>query len=124
MKEMSVNYADVCYGNLIDGTELFVYFYSRDALLIDLYLSKDATVKEYANWFVELNNYIDVKESYDEEARSIILEYVHDDGEYYCDYIIRNDDALFHVTMCCNKNMRHKYEPIFKKWISDMSLIY
>ena len=125
MQKLSVTYADICYGNITDNAQVFVYFYSKDSLLTELYLSKDATVKEYADWFVDANDYVNVSENYDEEAKKIVLEYVYDDeNTYYCDFIIRNDNALFHITLCCEADMRHKYEPVFAEWMSKISLVY
>lgn len=125
MKKLSVTYADICYGNITDNAQFYVYFYSKDSLLTELYLSKDATVKEYADWFVDVNNYVNVSESYDEKAKKIVLKYIYDDeNTYYCDFIMRNDSALFHVTLSCDADMRNKYEPIFGEWMSNISLVY
>ena len=44
MRKLSVSYADLCYGN-DDFAQFFVYFYSKDSLLTDLALEKEATVK-------------------------------------------------------------------------------
>lgn len=124
MKKRSVSYADIYFRN-DDFTEFFVYFYPKDKLLADLALDKEATVKEYADRFVGRNGYTDVEESYDEENRVIVLKYLYideDEEDYYCDYITRNDDALFHVTMCCPMDIMEEYIPIFDEWMKHISI--
>lgn len=121
MEKLSVNYADICYGN-DDLVQFFVYFYSKDQLLTDLALEKDATVKEYADLFVGRWGYTGVEESYDEENKVIVLKYIYEEeDDYYCDYITRNDNALYHVTMCCDKELMEKYVPIFDEWMKHIS---
>jgi hypothetical protein len=122
MRKLSVSYADLCYGN-DDFAQFFVYFYSKDSLLTDLALEKEATVKQYADWFVGMNGYTDVTENYDEENKVIVLKYVYEDeADFYCDYITRNEHALFHVTMCCKEELREKYEPMFDEWMKLISV--
>ena len=124
MEIISVKYADICYGN-DDFTQFFVYFYPKDSLLTDLALDKEATVKEYSDRFIGMNGYTNVEESYDEANRTIVLKYVYTDGygsEYYCDYITRNEDVLYHVTMCCKAELMDKYAPIFDDWMSYISI--
>lgn len=125
MQEFSVEYADLCYGNHEKNLEFFVYFYGSDALLTQLYLPTDCTVKDYAEWFVNMNEYEDVLEFYDEENARIVLEYIYEPEQiYFCDYILRNEYALFHVTMCCNAEDRETYSPIFEEWRGYISLDY
>ena len=123
MEKMSVDYADICYGN--GEAEFFVYFYGSDALLTELYLDPNSTVKEYAEWFVNVNDYENVSENYDEENAKIVLEYIYEpENTYFCDYILRNEYALFHVTMCCDAELMEKYQPIFEQWRSHVALDY
>jgi len=77
MQKFSVEYADLCYGNHEKNLEFFVYFYGSDSLLTQLYLPTDCTVKDYAEWFVNMNEYEDVLEFYDEENARIVLEYIY-----------------------------------------------
>ncbi len=122
MEKLNVNYADIAYGN-DELAEFFVYFYSRDSLLTALALEKDATVKEYADRFVGMNGYTDVEENYDEANKVIVLKYVYEEeSSYYCDYITRNESALFHVTMCCRADLKDKYDPIFEEWMKHISI--
>ena len=125
MAETDVNYADVCYGNISDNAQFFVYFYAKEQLVTELYLDKEATVKEYADWFVAVNEYENVDEKYDEENKEIVLKYVYEpEGTFYCDYITRNEYALFHVTMTCDEVLREKYESLFDEWIEKIYLLY
>jgi len=124
MEKLNVNYADLCFGN-DDFAQFFVYFYSKDSLLTQLALDKEATVKEYADWFVGMWGYTNVEENYDEANKVIVLEYVYiddDEEDYYCDYITRNENALFHVTMCCRAELKDKYDPIFDEWMKHISI--
>lgn len=122
MEKLNVNYADIAYGN-DDFAQFFVYFYSKDSLLTELALDKEATVKEYADWFVGMNGYINVEENYDETNKVIVLKYVYEEeNDYYCDYITRNEHALFHVTMCCKADLKDKYDPIFDEWMKHISI--
>jgi len=121
MTERNVNYADICYG---DGeAEFFVFFYSRDSLLTECFLSKDATVKEYAEWCIDFSSCTEVTEEYDEEGRRIKYIFVADDT-YYIAVIMRNNDSLIHVTMCCPQDMRDAYIPEFAVWEKHVSLMY
>ena len=125
MEKLNVNYADICYGNLKDGTEFLVYFYSREALLTELYLPLDATVKEYADWFVAVNGYENVEEEYSEADKKIVLKYIYEpESIYYTDTILRNEYSLIHVTMCCKTENSEIYKPRFEEWISRLSLVY
>ena len=120
MKKMNVNYADLCFGN-DELTEVIFYFISKDSLLTMCSLDKEATVKEYADWFCGSNGYTNVEENYDEENQVIILKYIYEDEDehdYYCDYITRNEHAVFHVTMCCKANLKDKYDPMFDEWMT------
>ena len=122
MEKLNVNYADLCYGN-DDFTQFFVYFYPKDSLLTDLALEKEATVKEYADWFIGINGYTGIEENYDEANKVIVLKYVYEEeNDYYCDYITRNEHALFHVTMCCKAELKDKYDPMFDEWMKYISL--
>ncbi len=123
MKKLSVNYADICHGN--GEAEFMVYLYGRDALLSELYLKKDSTVKEYADWFVNNNGYVGVTEVYDEANSKIVLEYIYlPENTYYRDYIIANEHALFHVTFLCDAELRDKYSPVFDEWQGRIDLDY
>ncbi|MBE6644764.1 MAG: hypothetical protein E7612_05220 [Ruminococcaceae bacterium] len=125
METINVNYADLCFANSGDDTQFFIYFYSSEALLTDLYMDMDSTVKEYADWFVNLNGYTNVEENYDEENKKIVLKYVYEDeSTFYCDTILRNEYSLIHVTMCCQERNRAIYEPVFDEWITYLSLVY
>ena len=120
MKEMNVNYADVCFGN-DDGAEFFIYYYSRDALLTELYLDKDVSVSEYADWFVDRNEYENVDKKLNSAGNIIVMSYIYEPEEdYYVDYITRNKEALFHVTMSCAASQIEKYQPIFEEWMADI----
>jgi hypothetical protein len=121
MERLSVSsdYADVAFGN-VEGAEFFIYYYSRDELLTRLYFAnKDATSLEYAEWFTNLWSYPDVRRDYDEENNVVIQSYVYE-GDFYTDYITRNYEVLFHVTMCCDVSLREKYEPIFEEWMATI----
>lgn len=121
MEEMNVNYADVCYG---DGeAEFFVYFYTSDQLLAELYMDKDSTVKEYATWFANVNGYKNITEEYDEAGAKITMRYLYEDeNDFYFDYILRNENMLYHVTMTCSAEKREIYEPIFEEWRSNIRI--
>ncbi len=128
MEKLEVNWADSCFGdrnNVKENAQFFTYYYSRDALLTDLYLDKDVTVSEYADWFKNANGYTDVQKTVNEAGNTATLKYeYHEDGEnlFFVDYIIRNEAVLAHVTMCCNAEYREKYDPIFAEWITYISL--
>ena len=130
MKELEVSeaYADVAYGTLDDRSlEFTVYFYAANELLTELLLDKESTVKQYADWFVERNDYENVEEKYDEEGCRITLRYVYEDGNdryFFYDYILRNEYMLYHVTMSCKPEDRETYEPLFDEWASDITLDY
>ena len=130
MKELEVSeaYADIAYGTL-DGSsvEFTIYFYAAEELTTELFLSKDSTVRQYADWFVQLNEYENIEEEYDEEGKKIILRYVYEDGAdsyFFYDYIIRNEFMLYHVTMSCNPEDRELYEATFDEWASMIYLDY
>ena len=125
METINVNYADLCFANSGDDTQFFIYFYSSEALLTDLYMDMDSTVKEYADWFVNVNGYTNVEENYDEANKKIVLKYIYEDeGTFYCDTILRNEYSLIHVTMCCQERNRPIYEHVFDEWITHLSLVY
>lgn len=128
MKELEVKYADLAYGTLDEsGLEFMIYFYSRDELMSKLYMDMDTTVEKYADWFVQFNEYENVEVEYDEEACSIVLRYVYENGAeryFFYDYIVRNEYMLYHVTMSCNPEYRETYEPAFDDWASRISLDY
>ena len=126
MTRRTVSYADICYS---DGTaEFFVYFYSRDALMTDLYFSdKDITVGEYADWFVGINGYDGVAKKPDESGKKIEMHYVHEpDGEntFYTDIIMRNSECLIHVTLSCPAENIADYAPAFEIWKKYIALTY
>lgn len=121
MEKMSVTYADVCYGN--GEAEFFIYFYTSDALLAELYMDKNSTVKQYADWFTLVNGYENVAEEYDEAGANITLRYIYEDeDDFYFDYILRNEEMLYHVTMLCPADKREVYEPIFEYWRSQIKI--
>ena len=126
--EVSASYADVAYGSLDDRSlEFTVYFYASNELLTELLLDKESTVKQYADWFVERNDYENVEEDYDEENSRITLQYVFEDGNdryFFYDYIVRNEYMLYHVTMSCNPEDRETYKPLFDEWASNITLDY
>ncbi len=130
MKELEVSeaYADIAYGTLDDrNLEFTIYFYSAAELLSELLLNTDTTVKEYADWFVELNDYQNVEEKYDEAGKNITLRYVFEDGNdryFFYDYIVRNEYMLYHVTMSCNPEDRAEYEGLFDEWVTQITLDY
>ena len=119
MKRLSVStdYADVAFGN-DEGAEFFIYYYSRDELLTRLYFAdKDASTLVYIEWFTNMNGYTDVERTYDEENDIVIQSYIYEPEEdFYMDYVIRNYDVLFHVTMCCDVSLMEKYKPVFEEW--------
>ena len=126
MKKINVNYADVCYSN-DDNAEFFVYFYSNDGLLTELYLDMDSDEKEYWDWFCALNGYVNVEEEHDTEKRRLSAKYEYVEGSdelFLFDVILRNTDSLVHVTMCCQLEDRDIYEPTFDKWAEKLSLVY
>ena len=120
MKKLEVNWADLCYGesgNVEENVYFFVYYYTSDTLLTDLYLAKETTVSEYADWFINANGYTDVEKNLNEDGTVISLKYIYEDeNSFYFDYIMRNGELLVHVTMTCNEPYREKYEPIFTEW--------
>jgi hypothetical protein len=126
--EVSASYADVAYGTLDDRSlEFTVYFYSASELLSELLMDRDSTVKQYADWFVEMNGYENVSERYDEEGKKITLRYVYESGSdsyFFYDYILRNEYMLYHITMSCNPEDRATYEPLFDEWAAKITLDY
>ena len=126
MKKLEVNWADLCYGerdNAEENVLFFIYYYTSDALLADLYLSKETTVSEYADWFVNRNGYTDVEKNLNEDSTVITLKYIYEEeNSFYFDYILRNDELLVHVTMTCNADYREKYEPVFTEWTGYIRL--
>jgi hypothetical protein len=125
MEKYTVSYADLCYGNSETGLEVLIYFLSSDTLFKELYLQKDCTVKEYADWFVSKNGYEDVSEHYNEQEAWIVLEYIYEPEQiYFCDYILRNEYALFHMTMASDAEDREIYAPVFEEWRTYVSLDY
>ena len=126
MQKISVpaTYADLCFSNHGDGTQFFIYYYSREALLTDLVLDMDCTVKDYADWFVNVNGYDNVETEYDEENKKLVQRYVYEpENTFYCDIIMRNEYTLIHVTMSCDNKIRDVYEPIFEGWMKELALV-
>ncbi len=126
MKEANVTYADLCYAN--GECEFFIYFYTNTELLTVLYIDKNSTVLEYADWFVNVANkdrYPHIESEYDEERGVLRQWYVYEpDGEntFYYDYIVRTDTNLYHVTMSCDGEDKEKYKPIFDEWATYIEL--
>ena len=121
MKETNVNYASISYWN--GEAEFLADAIPRDVLLTEYILDKDITAQEFAEVFIKVNGYDNVEKTYDEARDAVILSYVYEqEEEYYCDFIIRNDSALYLVTMCCDVKYMEKYKPIFAEWISDLSI--
>ena len=106
--------------------QFHVYFYTNDTLMGDpTYMPKDVTVEYYAMWFIAINEYTNVDKSYDEAGRKIVLRYVYEpENTYFCDYILRNDEALYHVTMTCDAGDKDKYIPMFEEWMNSIYLDY
>ena len=123
MEEMTVVYADLCYGN--GECEFFVYYYSRDELLIKNFIDKDSTSEEYLLDFIAFNEYVDVDFTADSEKNTATAKYLYEsvsEYTYYCDFVIRTYNVLAHVTMNCDGELRDKYEPIFDEWIEMISM--
>ena len=121
MKKTNVNYASISYWN--GEAEFFAEPISRDALLSEFILDKDISASEFADVFVAVNEYENVEKTYNEENGSVTLAYVYEPEEqFYCDFIIRNEAALYLVTMCCDVKYMEKYKPIFAEWISYISI--
>ena len=122
MDKFEVEWAAVCYGdhdNIEENPLFFIYYYSRESLSTELYLDKDITVSEYADWFINANSYTKVKKTLNDDKTVITLKYIYEDeGDYYVDYIMRNEAVLAHVTMSCRAEYREKYDPIFTEWMS------
>lgn len=126
MRKISVppEVADLCFSNSGDGTQFFIYYYSREVLLTDLVLNMDCTVKDYADWFVNVNGYVNVEQDYDEENKKLVQRYVYEpENTFYCDIILRNEYVLIHATMSCDNGSREIYEPIFENWMKEISLV-
>ncbi len=127
MREANVSYADLAYADN-NGCEFFIYFYSATELLTMLYIDKDSTVLEYADWFVNVANkdrYTDIEREYDEAGAKLIQHYLYEpNGEniYFYDFIIRNESNLYHITMSCDGGAREKYKPIFDEWATYIEL--
>ncbi len=124
MKKLEVNWADLCYGerdNAEENVLFFIYYYTSDSLLTELYLSKETTVSEYAIWFISVNGYTDVERNLNEDGRIITLKYLYEDS-FYFDYILRSEALLVHVTMTCDADYREKYDPIFTEWTGHIEL--
>ena len=93
-------------------------------MLTDLVLDMDCTVKDYADWFVNVNDYAGVVAEYDEENQKLVQKYVYEpENTFYCDLILRNEYALIHTTMSCDNKNRDIYEPIFERWMKEISMI-
>ena len=126
MKKMEVPaaYGDVAYGSLDErNIEFLIYFYPKESLMSQLLLDMNATVKEYADDFVLYHGYEKVEESYSEQECLITLKYVYE-GDFYFDYIVRNEYTLYHVTMTCKAKDRETYEPTFVEWTKKISMDY
>jgi hypothetical protein len=75
--------------------------------------------------FVSKNGYEDVSEHYNEQEAWIVLEYIYEPEQiYFCDYILRNEYALFHMTMASDAEDREIYAPVFEEWRTYVSLDY
>ncbi len=127
MKKINVptTYADICFSNRGDGTEFFIYYYSRESLLVDLSLNMDSTVKEYVDWHEEANGYVydNIEEEYDEENQKIVQRYFYEpENTFYFNVVMRDKYSLVHVTMSCDNKNREVYEPIFERWMQEFSL--
>jgi hypothetical protein len=117
-----VEIADTYYYN--EDVEFFIYFITRDALLVDYYLDKDCTPEEYAEDFVSWMGYENVT-TVKGETGYVIVYYVYEsetESDFYFDYIIRNEETLFHVTMCCDPENAEKNLPIFFAWAENIRL--
>ena len=121
MRQLNVTYADFCYGN--GECEFFVYSYTRDAILVELFLDKDAKCSEYLDKFIAYNGYTGVDKSVDDENNTATAKYIYEpENDFYYDYVLRNHDVLIHVTMTCSADLREKYEPAFDEWIEYIYL--
>lgn len=122
MKKANVNYADVAYANN-DGCEFFIYFYSSTELLTVLYIDKDSTVLEYADWFVGQNGYTGIEREYDEANCKLIQSYIYESEDlFFYDYIVRNETNLYHITMSCRAEDVEYYKPLFDEWAGYIEL--
>ncbi len=115
--------------NIAENPESLIYYYTNDTLLEELYLNKATTASEYAEWFINVNEYYkkekveEIESSVSEDGSKITQKYIDkDENTFYFDYIIRNKAVLVHVTMCCNAPYREKYEPIFTEWMDYIRL--
>ena len=126
MKKINVSYGDICFAN-DDSAEFFVYFYSSEGLLTECFLAMDSTVKEYWDWFSNMNGYEDIEENYDEAKKKISAKYEFDDNGhriFFYDVIMRNEVSLIHVTLCCDAEKRNLYEENFDYWATTFALAY
>ena len=112
--------ADTYYFN--EDVEFFIYFISRDALLVDYYLDKDCTPKEYAEDFIKYMGYTDVTTVTGESGYVINYYYYLSDNEnyFFFDYIVRNEETLFHVTMSCKPENAEVNLPMFFAWAENI----
>ena len=101
-----------------------IYFISKDALLLDYYLDKDCTAEEYSEDFIKSMGYTDVTTIKDESG-CVINYYLYEsenESDFYFDYIVRNEETLFHVTMCCDPENAEKNLPIFFSWAENIKV--
>ena len=114
--------ADTYYLN-DDGVEFFIYFISEETLRLYYYLTT-CTPEEYATAFIADMGYKDVTTYVDPSGYVIFYHtYTSDvESDFYYEYVIRNEETLYHVTMCCDPEDVETYKPIFEEWAKKIHL--
>ena len=122
----NLSYGDYVY---TDGHHAYfiVNIYDEVALEEDMYIPKDITVREYAQMRVTDMMCADYK--YNEANDSATFEYVYEynDGsgmpnEYYLFMILRNEEALYQLTLTCDEVDLPTYKDTFNAILKTVSL--
>jgi ABC-type glycerol-3-phosphate transport system substrate-binding protein len=120
MKKMNVTTTAICYGN--GEAVFFAEVFSRDEILTELFIDKDVSIDEYADILIELNEYTEVEKKLIPERNAAIIKYAYEpeDKYYGLDFVTRNYDLLYTVTMSCDYELKDKYEELFEEWVEKI----
>lgn len=111
------------YKNEEDGASVRIYYYSESQVAEEC--GAMATVKTYADRYAEKNDLHLYDEIYSEEKNTLSVKYTEtvDGVEKFCyDYIVRNENTLYHVRMSCDLSAKSNYQKKFGKWIKSIKI--
>ena len=121
MDKKTVSYASILHSNR-EATFMMTYLDTEG--LEENEFDPDIKINRYADKFILLNHYDGTEYNYDKESGKVdfFFEKTFDEGEeseetvLYYHLLIRNDYAVYIVTMHCDISLKDKYTPIFTEW--------